>query len=67
MGTATQPDFRDSNSNGLTDAEQIPVLEGIFQGYTCQLGGRRTENGAVTVHYFALTNYNRVRQSGSFN
>ena len=22
---------------GLTDVEQIPVLEGIFQGYTCQL------------------------------
>ncbi len=26
---------------GLTDAEQIPVLEGIFEGYTCQLPGRQ--------------------------
>ena len=25
--------------SGLTDIEQIPVLEGIFQGYTCQLLG----------------------------
>ena len=27
--------------SGLTDIEQIPVLEGIFQGYTCQLLGRQ--------------------------